>query len=71
MDYKTATTEELQQFVAEKRKELVDLRFGAAGSKNRNVKLPRTIRKDIARALTEVSAKRRGQQDGDASGVRA
>lgn len=57
MDYKTASTEELEKFVADKRKELLDLRFGAQGSKNRNVKLPAAIRKDIARALTALSAK--------------
>jgi len=53
MDFKTATKEELEKFVAEKRDELRALRFSGSGSKNRNVKLSRTIRKDIARALTE------------------
>jgi ribosomal protein L29 len=57
MEFKTSTVEELQKFVGEKREELRHLRFGSAGSKNRNVKLVRTIRKDIARALTVVSSK--------------
>ena len=55
MDFKSATKEELRKFVAEKREELRALRFSGSGSKNPNVKLPRTIRKEIARALTELS----------------
>ena len=43
--------------VSDKRTELRDLRFSASGSKNRNVKLPRTLRKQIARALTELSSR--------------
>lgn len=52
------SVEDLRQLVQAKREELRALRFGAAGSKNRNVKLPRTLRKDIARALTELSARK-------------
>jgi ribosomal protein L29 len=55
MDFKSATTEELQQFVTDKRTELNGLRFSSAGGKNRNVKLPRTLRKEIARAMTEIT----------------
>lgn len=47
---------ELQALVEKKREELRGLRFSAAGSKNRNVKLARTLRREIARALTEVNA---------------
>jgi len=50
---------DLAKLVADKREELRALHFGAAGSKNRNVKAPRMIRKDIARALTEQN-KRHG-----------
>ena len=49
--------EELQKRVAQKREELRALRFAVAGSKNRNVKLARALRKEIARALTEVNKK--------------
>jgi len=56
MDFKKATTEELQKFTHEKRNELRDLRFSTAGSKNRNVKQVKTLRKDVARALTEITA---------------
>ena len=57
MEFKTSTTEELHKFSDDKREELRALRFSAAGSKNRNVKLTRTLKKEVARALTEVSAR--------------
>lgn len=44
-------------FVAEKREELRKLRFGVAGSSMRNSHAVRNIRKDIARALTELQAR--------------
>ena len=58
MELKSASVEELQQFVDGKRKDLADLRFSSAGSKNRNVKLSGTLRKEIARALTEISVRK-------------
>ena len=51
------TKEELEKFVVDKREELRTLRFSVAGSKNRNVKLARTLRKEIARALTVLNAR--------------
>ena len=57
MDFKKSTTEELQKFTTDKREELRTLRFSSSGSKNRNVKLARTLRKEIARALTEINEK--------------
>lgn len=50
------TTDELARLVADKREELRGLRFSLAGSKNRNVKLSRTLRKTIARGLTALRA---------------
>lgn len=38
----------------EKRLNLRDLRFGLAGSKNKNVKEIKTIKKDVARILTAL-----------------
>ena len=38
----------------DKREELRALRFGVAGSKNRNVKAARSLRKEVARALTQA-----------------
>ncbi len=48
------TPDELDRLVSDKREELRALRFSVAGSKNRNVKLAKTLRKDIARSLTEL-----------------
>lgn len=50
------TPDELSQLVNDKREELRALQFSVAGSKNRNVKLARTLRKTIARALTEQNS---------------
>ncbi len=50
--------DELTKLVADKREEIRALRFSASGSKNRNVKLSRTLRKEVARALTQLNAKK-------------
>lgn len=47
--------EELKRLVDDKREELRALRFSTSGSKNRNVKQNRTLRKTIARGLTEMN----------------
>ncbi len=47
------TKEDLTRLIDDKREELRRLRFSVAGSKNRNVKLVKTLRREIARALTE------------------
>ncbi len=52
------TVEDLHALVRGKRDELQGLRFSVAGSKNRNVKQARTLRKDIARALTQLSTRK-------------
>jgi ribosomal protein L29 len=49
---------ELNVLVEKKQEELRGLLFAAAGGKNRNVKLTRELRKDIARAKTEIQAQR-------------
>ena len=54
--FATHSKEDLARFVSEKREELRALRFSIAGSKNRNVKLARTLRKEVARALTQETA---------------
>jgi ribosomal protein L29 len=43
---------DLIKLAQDKREELRALRFGAEGSKNRNVKAARNLRKEVARALT-------------------
>lgn len=52
------SSEDLAKLVVDKRETLRTLRFSATGSKNRNVKQARTLRKEIARALTEASARK-------------
>jgi len=54
-DYKNKTTPDLVKLVKEKREGLRHFRFGSTGSKTKNVKLARTLRKDIARILTEMT----------------
>ena len=45
---------ELAKLANDKREELRALRFNVAGSKNRDVKQAGKLRKDIARALTQL-----------------
>ena len=52
LDLSKHSKEELIKLAQDKREELRVLRFGIAGSKNRNVKQARNLRKEIARALT-------------------
>lgn len=47
---------ELQKMLQEKRETLRAFRFGIAGSKVRNVREGRGLRRDIARILTAVRA---------------
>ncbi|OGC84538.1 50S ribosomal protein L29 [Candidatus Adlerbacteria bacterium RIFCSPHIGHO2_12_FULL_53_18] len=49
------SADDLRKLVEEKREELRHLRFAVAGSKNRNVKEAATLRKQIARVLTELN----------------
>lgn len=55
------SAEDLFKLVATKQEELRALRFSVAGSKNRNVKLGRTLRKEVARALTELNSRQAGK----------
>lgn len=55
-DMKGKGAGELAKLVAQMREELRSIRFGTAGSKDRNVKKQKALRKDIARALTELTA---------------
>ncbi len=50
--------EEIDRFVKQKREELRGLLFSVAGSKNQNVKQAAQVRREVARALTERSARR-------------
>lgn len=51
-EYAQKTKQELAALLEEKRKALREFRFGSAGSKVRDVKEGRNLRKEIARILT-------------------
>ncbi|MGB3921859.1 MAG: 50S ribosomal protein L29 [Minisyncoccia bacterium] len=53
--YKDKARDELVKSLGEKREELRKLEFGVTGSKTRDVRLSRTIKKDIARIMTELT----------------
>ena len=57
MDLKKKTENDLNKALAEKRVELREFRFGLAGSKTKNIKKGRGLRKDIARVLTELNTR--------------
>ena len=56
-DISSKTIEALQQELTEKREALRTFRFGGAGSRSRNVREGRELRKTIARILTEMNAR--------------
>lgn len=56
-DIKKQSIEELKKSAAEKRTLLRTFRFGGAGSRTRNVREGRNLRKEIARILTELSSR--------------
>jgi len=56
-DIKNRAVDELQKELRDKRESLRAFRFGGAGSRSRNVKEGRTIRKEIARLMTELRAR--------------
>ncbi len=49
---------DLTRMISEKRESLRTFRFGGAGGKSKNVKEGRATRKDIARILTTLNAKK-------------
>lgn len=56
-EYKKKTEQELQKMVAENRSKLQAFRFAMSGSKQKNVKEGKGLRKEIARMLTELKAR--------------
>ena len=55
---KDKSLETLQKELADLRENLRKFRFGGAGSRSRNVREGRNLRKDIARILTELNARK-------------
>ena len=60
-DIQKKSEKDLQKLVGEKREELRTLRFQAAGSGMRDVTAMRNTKKDVARALTELTARGRNE----------
>ena len=54
-EYRSQSVEELQKLVAEKREALRVFRFEGAGSRARNVRGGRNLRKEIAQMITELN----------------
>jgi ribosomal protein L29 len=57
-DITNKTHADLAKLASDKRESLRVFRFGAAGAKTKNVKEGKGIRKDIARILTAMNAKK-------------
>jgi len=57
-DITTKDVPELHKLLSDKKEALRVFRFGAAGSKTKNVKEGRGIRKDIARVMTVLNLKK-------------
>jgi len=55
--FKETSDKDIQKLLDEKREALRVFRFGSAGSKTRNVKEGRLVRRDIARLLTEKNSR--------------
>lgn len=54
-EFKDKNPQDLKKLIAEKREALRGFRFGSAGARTKNVKFGKTLRKDIARIMTELS----------------
>jgi ribosomal protein L29 len=61
-DISNKTQADLTKMIAEKREILRVFRFGGAGAKTKNVKEGRTVRKDIARIMTALTAQKREEK---------
>ncbi|MBP7741480.1 MAG: 50S ribosomal protein L29 [Candidatus Pacebacteria bacterium] len=57
ISFKDKKVEELETMLGEKREELRQTRFAVAGARPADSSLARKTRKDIARILTEMTAK--------------
>jgi ribosomal protein L29 len=53
--YSGKSKPELVKSLGEKRESLRKIRFGVAGSKTRNVKESQSVKKEIARIMTELN----------------
>ncbi len=47
--------EQIEKLIHDQREKLKDLMFGSAGAREKNVKLQKTLKKDIARFITVLN----------------
>jgi len=59
MDLKEKNDQDLEKLLLEKRNALRNFRFNTSSSKLKNVKEGKTVRKDIARVLTEITMRKK------------
>jgi ribosomal protein L29 len=57
-ELKTKTISDLQKLIREKHEAIRAFRFGSTGSKTKNVKLGKTLRKEVAQIMTELSLRK-------------
>ncbi|MCK4918212.1 MAG: 50S ribosomal protein L29 [Candidatus Pacebacteria bacterium] len=57
-DLKKKIDKDLNKILSEKRTELREFRFSLSGSKIKNIKKGRSLRKEIARILTELTLRK-------------
>lgn len=62
-EFKQKTQSDLAKLLYEKKEALKSFRFNLAGSKTKNVKEGRTLRKEIAHILTVMGEKVRAGED--------
>ena len=65
-DIQKKSDAELTSMVKDQREALREARFGAAGAASRDVKKIREAKKDIARSLTELGARKRSDSNNNA-----
>lgn len=53
-EYSKQDVQELRKLIADKQESLRSFRFGGAGSRTRNVREGRNLRKEIAQIMTEL-----------------
>ena len=56
-EIKNKTVEHLRKEISDTQEKLREIRFGGAGSRSRNVKEGRNLRREVARSLTELRAR--------------
>ena len=56
-EIKTQSIEDLKKEVADKREQLRVIRFNESGSRARNVRQERNLRREVARMLTELTSR--------------